>query len=212
MLRHLPGPFAAALAALALAAVGLLLLVQYDVFSSSGPHVVRGSGVPASETRTVPAFSSIELAGSNVLTIHVGGKQSVVVHADDNLLSRITTEVRDGRLVVGNKPGGFSTTSPMQVEIRVPTLDALALTGSGVIHATGTTDSLDLTLAGSGDAQLSDLRARDVHAVLAGSGRIFVTATDSLDAVVAGSGEIVYSGDPARVTTSVTGSGVVTRG
>ena len=33
---------------------------------------------------------------------HVGGEQSVVVHADGNLLDRVTTRVRGGKLVIGN--------------------------------------------------------------------------------------------------------------
>jgi hypothetical protein len=51
-----------------------------------------------------------------------------------------------------------------------------------------------------------------VHAVVSGSGLIQVTATTSLDAAVPGSGTIIYSGNPPQVTTSVTGSGAVTRG
>jgi Putative auto-transporter adhesin, head GIN domain len=62
---------------------------------------------------------------------------------------------------------------------------------------------------GDGQAQLSQLAARDVHAVLAGSGLIQVNATTSLDAAVPGSGMIMYSGNPLHVTTSVTGSGTV---
>jgi DNA-binding NarL/FixJ family response regulator len=45
---------------------------------------------------------------------------------------------------------------------------------------------LDVSLGGSGDAQLV---ARDVHAVLAGSGRIVTHATDILQASVPGSGD-----------------------
>jgi Putative auto-transporter adhesin, head GIN domain len=213
MLRHSPGPLVAALAALALAAVGLLLLFRYDVLStSSGSDTVHGSGTAATESRTVAPFSSVVLAGSNIVTIHVGGKQSVVVHADDNLLSHVTTKVKDRRLVIGNTSGSFTTKSPMRVDVRMPTLDALTLAGSGVIRANGTTDRLEVTLAGSGDAQLSYLCAREVSAVVTGSGRILVTATESIDAVIAGSGAIVYGGNPARVTTSVTGSGAVMPG
>jgi len=54
--------------------------------------------------------------------------------------------------------------------------------------------------------------ARDVHAVVSGSGRILVRATNSLDAAVPGSGAIIYSGNPAHVTTSITGNGAVTAG
>lgn len=221
----------AALLAVALVGVGVLLF-RFDVFTgSSGSNSVRGSGIPATQTRELAGFTSVELAGSNNVKIHVGGTQSVVVHADDNLLGRVTTRVQAGKLVVGNTPGSYTSKSPMSVDVSVPALQALRLTGSGVISVTGIKTAslavtlsgsgvlrasgramrLDVTLAGSGDAQLKQLLARQVHAAISGSGRILVTATKSLSAAVPGSGAIIYSGNPAQVTTNVTGSGAVTR-
>ena len=63
---------------------------------------------------------------------------------------------------------------------------------------------------GSGDVQLQDLAAGDVHAELSGTGSIAVSATESLDASVSGTGSIVYTGNPPRVRKSVTGIGSVT--
>ena len=51
-----------------------------------------------------------------------------------------------------------------------------------------------------------------MHAVVTGSGLIQVTATTSLDAQVPGTGEIIYSGNLAQVTTSITGTGTGTCG
>jgi hypothetical protein len=36
-------------------------------------------------------FTSVDLAGANIVVVHVGREQKVVVHADDNLLGRVTT-------------------------------------------------------------------------------------------------------------------------
>jgi Putative auto-transporter adhesin, head GIN domain len=230
---HHPRLLLAALLALGLAGVVIWLLFHYDAFNgSSSSTAVEGSGVAAVQTRDLSAFSTIELAGSNTVTIAVGGEQAVAVHADDNLLSHVTTQVSNGRLVVGNTPGSFTTKSPMRVEIRIPSLTALSLTGSGVVAATGvdasrltvtlagsgvlrasgTTGRLDVALSGSGDAQLEQLVARDVQAIVSGSGRILVNATKTLDASVPGSGEIMYTGNPAHVATDITGSGTVTPG
>ena len=215
-----------------LASTGLLLVVETDVFRGSSSASGQGSGVAASQTRDVAGFSGVELAGSNVVTVRVGGTQSVVVHADDNLLSRVTTQVRAGSLVIGNTPGNLRSRTPMSVAVTVPSLESLSLSGSGVLvvdgldtpaltatlsgsgvlRASGTAAKLDIALPGSGDAQLDQLVARDVHAVVRGSGRILVAATASLDASVPGSGAIIYSGNPTDVTTSVTGSGAVVRG
>ena len=95
--------------------------------------------------------------------------------------------------------------------IKAPAL-TMTLSGSGILTATGTATRLDVTLDGSGKAQLSQLTASDAHAVPSGSGVIQVTATTSLDAAVSGSGVVFHGGNPPRVTTSVTGSGTVMRG
>jgi hypothetical protein len=215
-------------AVLFLAAVGVALLVHGGESSSSG---VQGSGIPATQTRSVARFSSLDLAGSNNVTVVVGAPQSVVVHADSNLISHVTTHVGAGTLVIGDT-GTFTTKSPMSVDVSVPSLAAVTLSGSGQISvsginaprltvlvpgsgqlsASGTVTRLDVTLDGSGRAQLSQLLARDVHAVLPGSGLIQVTSTTSLDAAVPGSGAIMYGGNPPHVTTGVTGSGAVIPG
>jgi hypothetical protein len=153
---------------------------------------VRGSGVAATQTRAVARFSSLDLAGDNNVTVIVGSPQSVVVRADSNLIGHVTTRVVAGTLVIGDT-GSFTTRTPMSVDVSVPSLTAL-------------------NLSGDGQAQLSQLIARTVHAVLTGSGLIQVAPTTSLDAAVPGTGAIIYSGNPPQVTTSITGTGTVTRG
>jgi hypothetical protein len=181
------------------------------------------------QSRDVAPFTSIELAGSNNLVVRVGEEQSVVVKADDNLIDRVTTQVQSGTLVIGNN-GSFSTESPMSVDVTVPTLDALTLSGSGniaidgieaeslkvtlpgrgTLTGNGTATRLDVTVSGSGVVQFTHVVATDVQAAVSGSGTIFVTATKSLDAAVSGSGAILYAGTPQNVTRSITGSGAIT--
>jgi len=216
----------ALVAVLVLAAVVVALLARGGLPGSG----VQGTGVAATQSRVLPTFSRLDLAGSNNVTVAVGGRQSVVVHADSNLMRYVTTRVVAGTLVIGTT-GSFTTRSPMSVEVRVPSLAAVTLSGSGnisvngidaprltvtlpgsgAIYAGGTVTNLHVTIGGSGLAQLRNLAARDVHAVVAGSGLIRVTATASLNAAVTGSGAVIYSGNP-QVTSSVTGIGAVTRG
>jgi len=214
-----PIMIAVLIAVLAVVAIAIALLVY------------GSSGAAATQTRTVATFTSLDLAGSNNVTITVGRPQSVVVHADSTLINHVTTEVVAGTLVIGDT-GSFTASGPVSVDVSVPSLTALSISGSGQISATGistpqltvtisgsgqlsaagTATRLDVTINGSGQARLSQLTARDVNAVISGSGLIQVTATASLAASVPGSGTIVYSGNPPQVTTSVTGSGAVTRG
>ncbi len=193
----------------------------------AGP-AVRGSGVAASETRTLPSFTAVELAGSNDVTVRVGAPQSAVVHADDNLVSHVRTTVRSGALVV-DTAGSFVTSAPMRVSVVVPKITSVTLTGSGTMlvegldaasfsaslpgsgtmQVSGHTEHLTADLSGSGQMNLHGLIARAVEVRLSGSGEVQVHATDSIDAEVSGSGSVRYAGDPPHVTRTVTGSGAV---
>jgi hypothetical protein len=221
-----------AILAFLLGGVTVALLYESDRVGGSSNSTTEGSGVPAAQTRDVAAFKSVELAGSNNVLIRAGKKQSVVVRGDDNLLDRVTTEVQSGTLVIANTPGSFSTRSPMGVEVEVPTLTALtlsgsgnlvvdgieaqslevALPGSGTLTGSGTVTQLDVTVGGSGTIQFTRLAAKEVRAVVSGSGSIFITATETLDASVSGSGAILYAGNPQELTKSVTGTGAITGG
>jgi Putative auto-transporter adhesin, head GIN domain len=189
---------------------------------------IRGSGIAASETRVVPAFSGVTLAGAAEVFVDVGGEQRVVVHADDNLLPIITTEVEGGVLVVSQTDPIDTATTP-RVEVTTPSLDTLRLTGAGdltldghdlerldvslsgagVLRGSGSVERLDLMLSGAGNIELESLVAADVSAMLSGAGNIVVHATRSLDAKVTGVGTIFYVGDPVDVRRSVLGPGAV---
>ena len=208
------------------------LLYRFDAFGGSSSTTNEGSGVPATQVREVPAFDSVELAGANNVLIHVGEKQSVVVKADANLLDRVTTRVHSGRLVIANTPGSFNTKSPMSVEVTLPSLNGLNLTGNGNIAVTGieaeslavslpgngtltgsgNVTRLAITVSGSGSVQFTRLVADSVRATVSGSGSIFTTATGSLQASVSGSGAILYTGHPADVTKDITGTGTIVGG
>lgn len=78
--------------------VGIGVLLARDWGRSSSPGTIQGSGV----------------AGQ--LDVRIGREPLVVVNADDNLVDLITTDVRDGRLVIAND-GSFTTKSPLSVEV-----------------------------------------------------------------------------------------------
>ena len=214
----------------AVLALVVALLIRHDwLVAPTTSTRLHGSGVAATQARELTPFTRIELAGANNVHVRVGAAQAVAVHADDNLIDRVTTAVRDGTLVIANR-GTFTTTVPVSVDVTVPTLDNFVLSGSGTVDAdgvqaqqftirvggagtvtvSGTVDRLDATLAGTGDVRLGDLVARDVRATASGTGRLEVHATDALDASVSGVGTIVYRGNPGTVIRNVTGTGSIT--
>jgi hypothetical protein len=209
--------------------IAVALLIQHGVVQrDDSGSALTGSGVSASEDRSLLPFSAVELAGSNQVAIRHGPAQNVTVRGDDNLLDEVTTEVRNGRLVVSER-APFRSVKGMRVDVTIPTLDSVALSGSGLISiegidtdvlnvsaagsgvviGSGRADRVDALLSGSGDLQLQQVLARDARAVVSGSGRIWVRAARLLVASVPGAGVVVYSGTPATLRQRVSGSGAV---
>src|SRR5262245_551311 len=145
------------LGVLLLAAIPLMLVVDRLFFpQGSGSPAGRGSGVAARQARSLPPFPGVVLAGSNNVTVWVGTRQSVVVHADSNLLGRVTTRVRSGALVIDTTPGSLSARSPMYVAVTVPSLDRLDLRGAGNISVIGVNARrLTVTLPGAGNIHVA---------------------------------------------------------
>ncbi|HVS08792.1 MAG TPA: head GIN domain-containing protein [Planctomycetota bacterium] len=188
---------------------------------------IQGSGVPASQERTVGDFHRVVLLGSADAVVTVGPPTSVRVQCDDNLLEHLRTEVVEGELRIWSerelRPRG-----PLLVEVSTPALEGLQVTGSGDIRAGGVAGErleaavvgsgdiraagevarLEAKVIGSGNLELYDLRAREVSVKVTGSGDAQVNAVERLQAQITGSGDIRYRGSP-KTDVRVTGSGEI---
>jgi hypothetical protein len=192
---------------------------------------VEGSGVAGVASRALPAFDGVDLAGANTVMLHVGAPQAVSIHGDANLLPLVTTTVRGGTLRIA-QARDFNTDAPMHVDVTVPVIHMLVISGSGNVTADGITgdrltvnvggagqisaagriDTLEARLSGAGSLRLQRLVSGDAKAFLDGTGEIRLMATRSLDARLEGTGSIVYTGKPRRLRRVVTGTGAITQG
>jgi hypothetical protein len=210
----------------------LLVLVCLGAsLTLSGCAEKEGSGVEASETRDVEAFSRIELNGQADVIVTIGGQQTMTVRADDNLLGDINTEVEDSTLEISQTGNvDLQPRAGITIEIALPNLDEvevsgsgnvtvsridggtlrIEVSGSGDVEATGQVEQVEADLSGSGELRLAQLVARNASIDVSGSGDAHVHATNSLAASVSGSGTITYAGNPPNVDTDVSGSGDVT--
>lgn len=190
--------------------------------------LTRGSGNIEEETRPLDAFSRIETGSSMHVTVLSGSPSQVVVSADDNLMPMVETDVVDGTLRLKMK-GSFMNASRLTAVVTTPTMDAAEVSGSGKFVANdinsedfhvdiagsgsvvlgGAAPKLTASLSGSGSLDSTSLSAATANISVAGSGSAKVSASKSLDAAVTGSGSVRYSGNPADVEKSVSGSGSV---
>ncbi|HNY48615.1 MAG TPA: DUF2807 domain-containing protein, partial [Casimicrobium sp.] len=90
-------------AVLCAASGALLLSACGDISISIGdPNAVVGSGVRASESRAVSTFTAIEASGVGNLKLRVGDADALKITADDNLLPKIKSEVKNGVLILSS--------------------------------------------------------------------------------------------------------------
>lgn len=143
------------------------------------------------ETRQLPAFTSIASSGSVDIVLRQGPKQEVKVVADRGLVQRVITEVEGNTLVVKN-PGSFRNIRVMRVLITIPDITAIKLSGSGDLMSEGelACNDLEFHIFGSGDLDLK-LKAMNVTGSVTGSGDAEIEGVSGvLDLSLRGSGDV----------------------
>ncbi|SFQ32847.1 head GIN domain-containing protein [Hymenobacter arizonensis] len=172
---------------------GLAVLLVGVLSSFSEPRIAVQR-----ETRPVDVFTEVNLGGSARVVVKQGSPQSVVVEASPEALAEFETVVKDKQLRLGfRRDNDFKSRmknyGPVMVYITAPSLTALKVAGSGQLDAEGPIkgESMNLTVAGSGNLRVPQL-----------------TAT-LLQTSVAGSGDLQVSGNCPQHEVSISGSGNV---
>jgi hypothetical protein len=153
------------------------------------------SAVAATRNYGVTSFSHMRIAGPFDVHVRVGGSPSAHATGPQEALDRLSVEQNGDTLVVKPLPGGWggsfgSWHGKVVVEVTAPSLDNLAMSGSGGVTVDRVKgDSLDLALSGSGDLNVA---AIDVN---------------RLSATMTGSGDMTLVGKARQAKTTLTGSG-----
>jgi hypothetical protein len=190
---------------------------------------VDGSGTMTDETRALADFSRIDLRTIGQITVTFGEPAGVQLHAEDNLIPLVETNVRDGWLVIESPPNtALSPTRTIEINVTMPELAEIKLSGTGLIQVddmtagslttnisgsgnvilSGTVDRQTVDVPGTGTYNASELASREAVVTLSGAGNVLLDVSETLNASVSGMGNVLYSGDPS-VTQNITGSGTV---
>jgi hypothetical protein len=166
-----------------------------------------GSGNVVSETRDVSGFDRVLLWDSGELNITQGAAESLTVEAEDNVIGRVTTDVRGDTLEIGFKGGWwwpFRPSGRVVYDLTVKELSGLEVSGSA--------NQLDLEVSGSGDVEIERLDADRLVVDSSGSGRFEMSGQVAVQEVkISGSGK--YEAEALQseaVTLEISGSGSAT--
>jgi len=195
------------------------------------PAAVVGTGDVQTETRDLAPFTRVSVGAGLKVIIGAATEQSVSVAAQAQVLPSIKTEVVDGQLIVTIPAPGVSTTEPMSLTVKIPTLESIALSAgavgyveqtghnlnvgvSGGAELTAIGDAPDLTLTAStgSHAKLGQLTAQNAEVTLKDGSSAEVRVTGKVSGTADGGSTLVLVTPPAVVAVAATSGATVQGG
>jgi hypothetical protein len=177
-------------------------------------------GEKVTEQRELGQFDRVNMRGIGKLFISQGKEQSVIVEGDKLAVSRIMTNVSDGKLVIDvgrdwmeKISAGFDFLSEHDIRITIilKELKELEVTGAADIEVKEVkTNALDLKMIGASNVKVLGLKTDSLKTEIPGAGKVLVEGKVKDQSVtLAGAGN--FSGyklesDTAKVVLSGVGS------
>lgn len=198
--------------------------------ASCSKDVVRGSGDIITVERNTDNFSGLNTSGSAKIYINYAPEISVKVKGYSNLVSEYITEVKNSTLYLHYRNNLNVKNDNIEVYITMPGFNALNMSGSSSIKATGNfedTDNLSISTSGSagisidkmnsnsytiqssGNSNIATLgvKTKTAKVEISGNGETSLSVTDKLEVHISGNGKVSYKGDPTEVVTNISGNG-----
>jgi len=208
------------------------VIAVVSMLTSCSKDVVEGNGSQVTSERTVSDFSGIDVAGANNVFVSYAPQVTVTLKGYSNLISHYKTEVKDGKLYLHYDNDVNVRNDNMQVYVTMPSFNALGLSGSCSINATGefeSTPALSVATSGNGNINIEKLNtdtykvassgsseittlgveAKTAKIEISGSSAVTLSVQNKLDVHISGSGKVSYKGDPSEINTDISGSGKV---
>jgi len=192
-------------------------------------NCTEGTGEMISKTFPQESFDSFELSSSADVELVPSDKNAIEVYTYPNVMEKLDIDNKGGEVDL-DFDGCVNMDKGMKVRVYFTKLHKVKLSGSGNIFSRSkvTTDSFEISIMGSGDANI-DAEVDNLRAEIMGSGDVVLRGkTKVLKGVINGSGNIKAnelasgtanisingSGDAtlgscANLTSSVNGSGNV---
>ena len=203
------------------------VIAAFAVGCGDSDSCISGSGPSVSQTIDLSAFTGFDFQAAGDVTVTEGATQQVMVRAQQNVIDVLNRDVLNGFWRIGFTQC-VRDTGDVRVEITLPVLDGIELSGAGTIDAetqAGTVDTIlsgagtvtvfgqatthEISLEGSGTVEAFDLVTNETTVVLTGQGNVAVRAEEQLNVDLLGVGTVSYKGDP-QLNVRITGAGTVT--
>jgi hypothetical protein len=190
----------------------IIVLAGFALISceSIGNKTITGTGPLESMEVELPAFQGVSVTGICNVIVQIGETQSVVFHAQSEILDVLDYAVDDQTLEIGIQKGySINTIADIRAEITIPGLEFIGVTGAGDFELSGTVqDRLDILITGLGNVEAYDMPVNTCNIRISGTSNCRVHVNEVLDVVISGVGNISYRGNPS-VNSDISGVGNV---
>lgn len=190
---------------------------------------LTANGDKTTETRQPGNFTGVNTNGSTAIHISYGAEHQVVLKGSNNLIPYYKTEIVNGILYLGYQKASvqhddveafvtlpflnnisLSGSSDVDISGQFPTMETLkvSISGSGAIEANDllTARATNISISGSGEADLKKLNTKKADVDLSGSGEVKIGVEEQLKVRISGSGKVQYLGAP-EIDSKISGSG-----
>ena len=182
-----------------------------------GPQATRELAWTGGDTLDVDLPAEVtytQAAGPGKLTITGPRREVDALQLDNGRLHSSRNHMRWGDLTITMTAPAvtrFDMNGSGKLDIREYRQDklSLALSGDAAVSAQGEAKSLALSIDGSGDTDLSELKLADASVDIGGSGEAKLAPTGTANVNISGSGDVTLLARPARLQSNVSGSGTI---
>lgn len=175
------------------------------------------------KTRAVQSFTEIIAQAYGDVVLEQGETEGVVVEADERMMPKLKTSIRDGRLFLGFRYRWWEWITwwwtwlfirDKRIHYRVSLRDfrGVSISASGNVTAEQLRgDECQLRISGSGRVQVEQLTCQSAATCIGGSGVVRIGEIECQSAAtrISGSGDVSLAGKAKRHEIRISGSGRV---
>lgn len=193
-----------------------IFLILFFIFILSGcedngstrNRTVTGKGPVVTHNINVSEFTVIENIGVADFYITVGGPQSVILSAQQNIIDVMQYGVRNNIFKVSLEDDvSIENHEVIRFDITIPSINSIELTGVGNFYLSGDDqDELSIYVTGVGSVNAFELRVGTCEITFTGVGSCEVYVMNKLNVTISGIGNVFYKGSP-EISSSLTGLG-----
>jgi hypothetical protein len=162
------------------------------------------------EKRDVAGFDGVALGGLGSVLITQDDRESLTIEAPEEVMSRVTSEIKNGVLVLGLKKGLWMAglgkkNQKIRFKVTMRSVHTLRLGGVGRIDAPEVmTDSLSVVVGGVGGIEIGKLTTESLEVVLSGAGSCEIAGNaDTQSIKLSGSGNYEARDLETKTTSAV---------